>query len=121
MENLYARTVFFVRDGEAALKFYTERLGFTEDWNYRDEGRTEVCQVSLFGFEVILNQIHSRTPQAGQGRIFIGLEDVQVPPVREHFAARGVTLEQLSWGKPTLAIRDPDGNELFFWPDWTRE
>ena len=55
MDNLYARSVFFVQDAERSLRFYTERLGFSEDWNVQEEGRTTVCQVSLFGFELILN------------------------------------------------------------------
>jgi hypothetical protein len=44
-----------------------------------------VCQVSLFGFELILNQIGERTrTRAGHGRVFIGLEDDQGEPLRKH-------------------------------------
>jgi hypothetical protein len=57
MNNLYARSVFFVKNAERAWRFYTESLGFAEDWNYREEGGTYVCQVSLFGFELILNEM----------------------------------------------------------------
>jgi hypothetical protein len=31
MDNFYARTVFFVSDGEASLAFYTQTLGFSLD------------------------------------------------------------------------------------------
>jgi catechol 2,3-dioxygenase-like lactoylglutathione lyase family enzyme len=118
MNNLYARTVFLVQDAERSLRFYTEQLGFSEDWNFQEEGRTFVCQVSLFGFELILNQVgdQNRT-RAGHGRVFIGLEDDQLEPVREHIAAKGIQTQRVDWGKPTLVIRDLDGNELFFW-DW---
>jgi catechol 2,3-dioxygenase-like lactoylglutathione lyase family enzyme len=123
MNNLYARSVFFVNDAERSLRFYTEQLGFSLDWNYQEEGRAFVCQVSLFGFELILNQIEDRTQtRAGHGRVFIGLEDDQVEPLRKHIAAKGIQTQRIHWGRSTLVVRDLDGNELFFWPpqeDWT--
>ena len=116
MNNLYARSVFFVKDAERSLRFYKEQLGFTEDWNYKEEGRTFVCQVSLFGFELILNEIDRRTQnRAGQGRVFIGLDDDQAEPLREHFGANGIQAERVQWGRPTLLVRDLDDNELYFW------
>ena len=76
MNNLYARAVFFVENAERSLRFYVERLGFSEDWSHQEEGRVYVCQVSLFGFELILNEINDQTQtRAGHGRVFIGLED----------------------------------------------
>jgi len=117
MNNLYARSVFFVKDAERALQYYTERLGFAEDWNYREDGRTFVCQVSLLGFELILNQVHGRTGgRAGHGRVFIGLDDDQGEPLRNHIAARAVATERVDWGRPTLLVKDLDDNEIFFWP-----
>jgi len=116
MNNLYARSVFFVKDAERSLRFYMEQLGFSEDWNYQQEGRTVVCQVSLFGFETILNEIDDRTQtRAGKGRVFIGLEDDQTQPLREHFAAHGIQIARVDWGRPTLVVRDLDDNELFLW------
>ena len=56
MDNFYARSVFFVKDAEESLAFYTQTLGFGLDWNHHYEGRAWVFQVSLFGFELILNQ-----------------------------------------------------------------
>jgi len=119
MDNFYARSVFFVKDGEAALAFYTQTLGFGLDWNNQYEGRACVFQVSLFGFELILNQIFDDTKdRAGHGRAFIGLEDSQAPALREHIRKKGIEVSRDDWGKPTLVIKDLDGNELFFWlPD----
>lgn len=116
MSNLYARSVFFVKDAERSRRFYTEQLGFTEDWK-SPEGF--VLQVSLFGFELILEQAWELTTRAriGHGRVFIGLEDDQIEPVRRHVAAKGIPTDRVSWGKPTLVIRDLDANELYFW-DW---
>jgi catechol 2,3-dioxygenase-like lactoylglutathione lyase family enzyme len=117
MENLYARSVFFTEDAEASLRFYTEQLGFQLDWRFDEEGRVFVFQVSLLGFELILNQTEERTHgRAGRGRVFIGLDDDQAEPLLGHLRAIGLTTRVADWGKPTLVIDDLDGNELFFWP-----
>ena len=116
MNNLYARSVFFVNNAERSLRFYMERLGFSEDWNYQEEGRTFVCQVSLLGFELILNEIDDRTrTRAGHGRVFIGLDDDQGEPLRKHVAAKGIHTQRVDWGRPTLVVRDLDANEIFCW------
>ena len=116
MDNFYARSVFFVKDGETALAFYTQSLGFGLDWNHQYEGRACVFQVSLFGFELILNQVFGdTTDRAGHGRVFIGLEDNQAAALCEHIRAKGIQVSLDDWGRPTLVIKDVDGNELFFW------
>lgn len=70
-------------------------------------------QVSLFGFELILDQTGGRTVgRAGHGRVFIGLDDDQAEPLLTYFRALGVQWERENWGCPTLVIRDPDANEL---------
>lgn len=119
MNDLYARAVFFVEDAERAQRFYIDKLGFSKEWESRGEGGTLwVCQVSLFGFELILNQVwdDSRGKQ-GHGRVYIGLEDDQIDPMRQHIRKHDIPTERREWGKPTLVITDLDGNELFFW-DW---
>ena len=116
MNNLYARSVFFTTDAERSLEFYSEQLGFAVDWTFHEEGRTIVFQVSLFGFELILNQTDDRTKaRAGHGRVFIGLDDDQGEPMRKHLVERGIQTERVDWGRPTLLIKDLDGNELFLW------
>ncbi len=105
-----------MKDAERLLRFYKEQLGFSEDWSYQEQGRTFVCQVSLLGFELILNEVDDQTQtRAGHGRVFIGLDDDQVEPLRAHFAANGNQAERVAWGRPTLVVKDLDGNELFFW------
>ena len=115
-ENLYARAVFFVKDAERALEFYRDRLGFSLDWRAPAEGRVWVFQMSLLGFELILNQEEpGREHRAGHGRVFIGLEEDQIPPVRKHLEDRAIETTLVDWGQSTTVIRDLDGNELYFW------
>ena len=116
MNNLYARSVFFTADAERSLEFYSEQLGFSVDWTFHEEGRTIVFQVSLFGFELILNQTEDNTrARAGHGRVFIGLDDDQGEPLRQHLVEKGIQTQRIDWGRPTLLIKDLDGNELYFW------
>jgi catechol 2,3-dioxygenase-like lactoylglutathione lyase family enzyme len=112
MSNLYSRSVFFVSDIERSARFYTEQLGFALDWDSKDG----VMQVSLLGFELILNQTSADAPtRAGAGRVFIGLDDGQDDAFRKYLSSREIRPRRMSWGRPTLALDDPDGNELFFW------
>ena len=116
MRDLASRSVFFVQDAERALRFYTDALGFTLDWNHQEQGKPFVLQVSLFGFQLILNQTEPSTAdRAGRGRVFIGLAQDQVEPFRRHLTEELIKTTVIHWGAPTLVIRDVDENELFFW------
>ena len=116
--KLYARAVFFAADAGASLSDYVDRLGFTEEWMYEEAGKPYVFQVSLLGFEVIINQVDAdNSERAGHGRVYIGLEDDQIGPVIAHIQAKNIATERRNWGQPTLVVRDLDGNEIFFW-DW---
>jgi catechol 2,3-dioxygenase-like lactoylglutathione lyase family enzyme len=116
VQDLASRSVFFVKDAERSLRFYTDTLGFTLDWNHQEDARAFVFQVSLFGFQLILNQEEDWTVgRAGHGRVFIGLYQDLVEPVRRHLRDKGIETTVLHWGAPTLVIRDTDGNELFIW------
>jgi catechol 2,3-dioxygenase-like lactoylglutathione lyase family enzyme len=116
VNKFYARSVFFVKDAERSLKYYTETLGFSVDWNYQEAGRAYVFQVGLHGFELILNQTEPSTEgRPGHGRVFISLEDDQVAALRKHIEEKGIKTTVVPWGNPTLVIHDLDGNELFFW------
>ena len=116
MQDFHARAVFFVSDAERALGFYTETLGFSLDWNYRESGKAFVFQVSLFGLQLILNQTETKTrARAGHGRVFIGLDDEQAERFRRHVDEHDIETSDFHWGNPTLVIHDLDDNELFFW------
>ena len=116
MNNFYARSVFFVKDAERSLRYYTETLGFSLEWNHQVQGRAFVFEVSLLGFQLILNQTEpGAEDRAGHGRVFIGLDDDQVDAFRKHIEEKGIKTTVLQWGQPTVVIRDLDENELFFW------
>src|SRR5215471_15935159 len=100
--TFYARAVFFVADADRALRYYTEQLGFSLDWDSQDG----VFQVSLFGFELILNEVGDKTrTRVGHGRVFIGLEEDQAVSLREHIARKGIQTSRVDWGRPTLVAK----------------
>ena len=119
LNSLSGRAVFFVKDAEHSLRFYLETLGFSLDWNHQEEGKAFVFQVSLFGFQLILNQTEPSTDnRAGHGRVFIGLDPHEVGEFRRHVREKRIKTSVLHWGARTLVIRDLDANELFIWlPD----
>ena len=115
-DQWHARPVFFVSDAQRALKFYTEKLGCSLDWNHEHEGRAFVFQVSLHGVALIVNEIEGWTEaRAGHGRIFVGLDDDQVDGFWRYLEKHGIETTVRHWGEPTVVIHDLDGNELFFW------
>ena len=118
MTKFYARTVFFVRDASRSLAFYTKDLGFSLDWTYEERGKPHVFQVSLHGFELILNQAEPPTVERpGHGRAFIGLDEDGSAALKHHIESHGIKITHVHWGAPTIAIYDPDQNEVFFWLD----
>jgi len=116
MQNLYARSVFFVRDTPRAMEFYTNTLGFHLDWAYEEQGRPYVVQVSLWGMEIILNQVETpESDRPGHGRLFVGLDEKQTAAFLEHVKSKGISTTYTHWGAPTMVLFDLDRNELFFW------
>jgi uncharacterized glyoxalase superfamily protein PhnB len=110
------RSVFFVRDAPRALDYYTRDLGFSIDWIHEQQGRPFVAQVSLYGLQIILNQVEPDTEsRPGHGRVFIGLDDAQTAILLQHVAKQGVAMTYAHWGEPTAVVTDLDQNELYIW------
>src|SRR6266699_2195376 len=85
VNNLYARSVFFVKDAERSLRFYSETLGFSLDWKYEEQGRAFVLQVSLLGFELILNQTGPQTEDRADRKPLQRRADVVAAPAHARF------------------------------------
>ena len=113
MKHWYSRPVFFVKDAQAALSFFIEKLGFTCDWNHEEDGGAFVCQVRRDGFELILAQ---DADKAGRGRVFISLDEGQTQALRADIEKRRIPIRETHWGMPVIEILDIDGNEIFFSP-----
>ena len=122
MTEWFARPILNVKDVEASLRFYTDKLGFTIPWRFDDDGgKAYVAQVDRQGCSFILAKTWPE--KVGKGLIFISLDTE--PPTREagtaaldalraEFEAKGVPVKDGSWGYRLLVVDDPDGNQLLF-------
>jgi len=118
MTDWFARPVLNVTDVEASLRFYINRLGFTNPWRYDEDGRAHVAQVDRLGCALILADTWPE--KIGKGLIFISLNfelETQVAALdalRAEFESKGVPVKEGSWGYRLLVVDDLDGNQLFF-------
>jgi len=125
MPDWFARAVLHVKDVEASLRFYVDRLGFTSPWRYGEGGKATVAQVERQGCALILS---GQWPEKiGKALMFISVNTEQqtreaataaLDALRAELEARGVPVREGSWGYRLLVVDDPDGNQLFFpYPD----
>ena len=118
MADWFARSVLHVKDVDASLRFYVDRLGFTSAWRYDEDGKGRVAQVERDGVAIIL--AGNWPEKAGKGLVFISLNlEVKamiaaLDALRAELEARGVAVKDGSWGYRLLVIDDLDGNQIFF-------
>jgi catechol 2,3-dioxygenase-like lactoylglutathione lyase family enzyme len=118
MTDWFARPVLHVKDVEASLGFYVNRLGFTCPWRYDEDGKVHVAQVDREGCSLILADTWPQ--KIGKGLMFISMNferEAQIAALdalRAEFESKGVPIKDGSWGYRLLVVDDPDGNQLFF-------
>ncbi len=130
MTDWFARPVLHVKDVDASLRFYINRLGFTSPWRYGEDGRAYVAQVDRQGCALILADTWPE--KVGKGLMFISLNVepdtsettsetatreaaiAALDALRAELEAKGVPVKEGSWGYRLLVVDDPDGNQLFF-------
>lgn len=108
-----ASTLVFVRDVDAAIRFYVDMLGFTLNMRHEHEGQALVAGVSHGdGFGLLLA---SQWPDRVGTAIFyaaFGPEDFA--RIRADLEAKRVTTKDGWWGQPLMIVADPDGNQIYF-------
>lgn len=104
----HAFPVLAVADLDAALAFYTERLGFAVDWRNLDD----VAVVSSGAIALFLNS--KDAGGLGPVGVVLNLEDADAAYAA--WTAVGVDIVDpiatRPWGMREFTVRDPDGNEL---------
>ena len=121
LTSWFARPVLHVKDVEASLRFYVDRLGFTSPWRYDEDGKAHVAQVDRQGCALILADTWPE--KIGKGLMFISLNVepetreaavAALDSLRAELEAKGVSVREGFWGYRLLVVDDPDGNQLFF-------
>jgi catechol 2,3-dioxygenase-like lactoylglutathione lyase family enzyme len=115
----FGRPVFHVKDVDASIGFYMDRLGFTSEWRYAEDGKGHVAQVEGLGCTLILAD--TWPDKVGKGLMFISLnaENIEaqiagLDALRAELESKGVAVEDGSWGYRLLVVGDLDGNQLLF-------
>ena len=119
MSDWFGRPVLHVKDVDASIRFYVERLGFTSPWRYAEDGKAHVAQVEGLGCALMLADAWPE--KVGKGLMFVSLntEDVAaqiagLDALRAELESKGVAVKDGSWGYRLLVVDDLDGNQLFF-------
>jgi catechol 2,3-dioxygenase-like lactoylglutathione lyase family enzyme len=121
MTDWFARPVLHVRNVDASIRFYVDRLGFASPWRYEENGRAYVAQVERQGCALILADTWPE--KIGKGLMFISVNSepqtrqaatAALDALRAELEAKGVSVKDGSWGYRLLVVDDPDGNQLFF-------
>ena len=118
-KDWFGRPVFHVKDVDVSIRFYMDRLGFTSEWRYTEDGKGHIAQVEGLGCTLILAD--TWPDKIGKGLMFISLNAENIASqvagldaLRAELEAKGVTVKDGSWGYRLLVVDDLDGNQLFF-------
>lgn len=105
--------VFSVRDLDEAIRYYTEKLGFSVEWTWGQPPTR--AGVSLNGVEIQLDAAHEGG-QRGPSVVYCHMVDVE--GYYRACAARGASmameLGNRPWGMRDFRVTDPCGNRLGF-------
>ena len=121
MTDWFARPILHVRDVEASLRFYIDRLGFTNPWRYEESGKVFVAQVDRQGCALILADTWPE--KVGKTVMFISLNvepptpealAIALDALRAELQGKDVAVKDGRWGYRLLVVDDPDGNQLLF-------
>jgi len=117
----FARPILSVKDVDASLRFYVDKLGFTIPWRYDEDGKAYVAQVDRQSTALIL--ANTWPEKIGQAQVFVSLNTepptceagtAALDSLRAELEAKGVRVKDGSWGYRLLVVEDLDGNQLLF-------
>lgn len=103
--------VFHVRDLQASLAFYRDRLGLQLAWTWEEPPIASLCAE---GFQVMLKQVPADEVHAAE--IYVEMSGIDA--FHDALVAAGcplsVPLRDRPYRMRDLRIDDPDGNQLSF-------
>jgi catechol 2,3-dioxygenase-like lactoylglutathione lyase family enzyme len=112
MKTTAAATVFPVSDLDASLRFFTQVLGFSEDFRFGQYAgvRRDDCRIHLSAAG------NPNTGQPGSGAVYIFCDEVDAffADITQRGAVTDGPPQDYPYGLRDFIARDPDGNQLSF-------
>ena len=113
MSSWVTSTLVFVRDVDASIRFYVDKLGFTLNMRFEEDGQARVAGVGRGDGCALL--LTSQWPdRIGLGIIYAAFGREEFDALCADLEARKVTTGDGWWGKQCLVVTDDDGNQIFF-------
>ena len=111
MSTWVTSTLVFVRDVDASIRFYVDKLGFTLNMRYEEEGRALVAGVSR-GDGCALLLTSQWSDRIGLGIIYAAFDQKEFDALRADLESRHVTPKDGWWGNQVLIVEDSDGSAI---------
>ena len=122
-EEFWTRAIFTVRDVEASVAYYCDKLGFIRKWSHA-EGKTIIAAVERGGLQIILDGGTSLPRSAIPAVLSLTLHaEAAIAALHRDLTARGAKVRNapfaVTWqqGVYQFEVQDLDGNLLVFWGD----
>jgi len=119
-DEFWARPIFRVRDVEASLAYYGEKLGFSTSWTHGGE-KLVVAEVERGGFGLVLDWDSVLPRPASPSVVLFALHKSDgLGDLYREFASRGADILSepfpVIWqeGVYQFNVKDLDGNMLIF-------
>jgi uncharacterized glyoxalase superfamily protein PhnB len=113
--------VLAVKNLDASVKFYTEKLGFKLDFNFAGpDGKNAFASVSLPGNNSLMLSAVDNLEQRGHGVVLMLYlaDDKDLDTYYKEVQVKGVSITQPIkdeyWGDRVFSLTDPDGYVLSF-------
>jgi uncharacterized glyoxalase superfamily protein PhnB len=114
--------IFAVRDFDASLAFYTEKLGFTQDMVLQDANGNNTFGFvrlgkAIVGLSLDTEQQQGVHPAPGVQFMVYLPDEIDIDRHHADVTARGVTADAVKteyWGDRIFSVHDPDGYWLTF-------
>ena len=113
--------ILSVKDFDASLKFYTEKLGFNSDFNFQGPDGSNVFGLVSRGKEVQFGLELEPPNSAVRGNgvlLMVYPENFDIESYYAEVKKNGVAIEEdlqeKYWGDKVFSVKDPDGYHLMF-------
>lgn len=111
MNTHYAASVFRVTNVDAALKYYTDVLGFSEDFRFGDYAGIKLGSVLV---HLSGHSVHQRPIGGGTVYVFCDEVDSYYTEIKTKGARIVTEPKDYDYGMRDFVIQDPDGNHISF-------